>query len=276
VTALVEGQIALAAGIDRLAETMAESRRQTAAIQDAQSDGIDRVAARLETLVARLEDGLAPALRRLSEETALTGRETRTALEAEAARRRQDAEALQARLEDTAVRLSERLEAGSGRVADSLGALETRLCDQLAGFRADLAERMESRVEQVEAERAARAEAMAQDIQSVALGLSETDARLSEGFATLRLGLRALNDRVAELSAGAASVPPDEPAPAEAPADVTVLHPAPGDREGESLPQLRATLEAVLARLDGEGRRPPAEGAAAVWRRSSALRERPR
>jgi hypothetical protein len=279
---------------------MTDASRQAAAVQDAQSDGIDRVAARLETLVARLEGGLAPALTQLSEQTAQAGRETRAALQEETARGRRDAEAREARLEATAARLADRLEAMDGRVADRLDALDGRVADKLDAVDgrvadkldavdgrvadkldvvgSDLADRLEAREARAEAEREARAKAMAEEVRAVGLHLSETDARVSEGFATLRLGLRALNDRLAELGAGTAP-PPREPAdPAEAPAAVTVLHPAPGERSGDGagVAELRETLESVLARLGDDGRRPAGEEATAVWRRSSALRERPR
>jgi hypothetical protein len=151
VSALAEGQLALAEGLGRLAEIIDASERRAKGTARTQAEALDRLAERIEAQTSRLEH----------------------------------------RPDRGGTALGAALQAHDERAQDQVAALETRLS------------------ESVDAAHAAQAEAIAQihgELRTLSAAQAEDAARITEGLATLRLGLRAVNDRLADL-AGAGPAP---------------------------------------------------------------------
>lgn len=90
-----------------------------------------------------------------------------------------------------------------------------------------------------------RLDSLTQDLQSYGIARAEDEARVSEGFATLRLGLRAMNDRLADLSARMA-LPSDSVV--SAPHRMSAQMQAPAKGTAGALPVLSSTTVPPMTR----------------------------
>ncbi|MEM0934813.1 MAG: hypothetical protein AAGJ91_02785 [Pseudomonadota bacterium] len=238
--ALSERHIALAASVDRVgtqldvwAERHAADLRETART----------VLATVEGWEARLGDGLASLPDEIAERLSHAHRAALDALAAE----------LRRAAEDDAARTAAGEAARAKEGAAAATALEERIVEAMSVL--DTAQR--TGIDELRAE-----------IGALSLARAEDEARLAEGFAAMRLGLRALNDRMTELSAQVSErrSPPETP-PETAPVTTDEAVPIPlrppaaprqdggmqataGERPENASAQLRAALSAVLAELD--------------------------
>jgi hypothetical protein len=258
VAALAEGQVALAGRIDALggaiaaaAERLSEGR---AASQGAEAlDSLaDRVAARLAARQgdadARLEAHLAEVAERLA-----------------------------AQQEQTAARLAAQQERAAGRLGGQIDIAQSAQAEALSEMMLRL-DGLDARLDGLAADRPARAAPSEARIAALEEALHGHAAETGEALATLRLGLRAVNDRLdalpARLRDGAAGEA-TEPTPSRS-ATITPL-PVPGRGASAETAALTRGLSDLVARLDAllDGA-PPRGGedtAAPLWRRS--LHDRP-
>ncbi len=168
----------------------------------------------------------------------------------------------------------------------ALAAVEARLSETIAASLAATEARL---LEGMEAAHGAQADALGdlrRAVDGVGHAQADDTARLGEAFATLRLGLRAVNDQLARLEA-----PPTAPAPARAaglprpaaepayagPYTSATDHADGPVESGAERGELHGAVQALLGRLDWlEAGATAAAGrpAAPVWRRSPrALRD---
>lgn len=196
--------------------------------------------------------------------------------------------ALEGRL---AARLDAQIAPLGTRVADAMATGVSHLAEQIARAQAEgdaaaqaregrtraqidgLGARVGDALTTAEDGRAARRQALKDAVQGLALAQAEQEAHTSEGFATLRLGLRAMNDRLTDMAARISSLPANQalPEPDGAPgaAPVTYLHPEPSGAADPSVSQaedarevrLRAALGALLDEL-GQSASDPGSGVA--------------
>ncbi|MEL6204346.1 MAG: hypothetical protein AAFR47_03415 [Pseudomonadota bacterium] len=187
---------------------------------------------------------------------------------------------MQSRLQAVATQLETAARGAEGGLDRLTATLESALSAQDGRHRARL-EALETRL--ADGQEAARAasdavwQGIGSALQALEVRAEEEAVRTSEALTALRVNMRALSERVAELplrlapdgavsSAGVQGRPLDAPTPhvtarhiapqpgtPSAPADITVLHPALADApHAQREPSLQDTLRAVLDRLDRE------------------------
>ncbi|RDC74429.1 hypothetical protein DLJ49_03830 [Rhodovulum sp. 12E13] len=293
---LARGQAALAEGLSRLAQVVEAAERRASETAAAQERALTELAERIEAATERSAEA-SPSAHATPATANPVSAGPATAEDAPRSAQAQgpaEGPALAApQIPASVDRPKPGAEVGTqagavgGAVGGALAGAEARitgaLVEALGGVEARLSEGME-------ASHGAQVEAMAEmrrAIEAVSAAQADDSARLSEALATLRLGLRAVNDRLAALEApgGIENAPTaDRPSAAGGAAlprsgammeAGAALRPAPGAGFGRG--ELHGAVQALLGRLDWleAGAAAAAERRdAPVWRRSAhALRD---
>jgi hypothetical protein len=286
--ALARGQVALAEGLSRLAQFVEAAERRASETAAAQERALTDLAERIEAAADRSAEAPWSARADLTTDTPesaepacaedVSGRSQGFGSAEQPVRATPHSPATG----DRAAPVAE-----TGSIAGALAGAEARitgvLVEALGGVEARLSEGME-------ASHGAQVEGIAEmrrAVEAVSAAQADDSARLSEALATLRLGLRAVNDRLAALETrgGVEGAPTGERPSAAAGAALTrsgasaeagaALGPAPGAGSGRG--ELHGAVQALLGRLDWleAGAAAAAERRdAPVWRRSAhALRD---
>ena len=306
-SALARGQVALAEGLSRLAQFIEAAERRASETAAAQERALTDLAERIEAAAGRSAEGSwsAPANSASANPASANPASAPPASANPASGEPASAEDVSSRSQANGLAngtaegptpaaphspaTGDRAQPGAeaASIAEALAGAEARitgvLVEALGGVEARLSEG-------VEASHGAQVEGIAEvrcAVEAVSAAQADDSARLSEALATLRLGLRAVNDRLAALEAGSgvAGAPTGERPSAAAGAALTrsgpsveagaALGPAPVAGFGRG--ELHGAVQALLGRLDWleAGAAAAAERRdAPVWRRSAhALRD---